>query len=385
MHKQEEASLLYLAILGDIDALRAGIELVRQRHGSSSLRKLAEVCDEYGAGLIHYAARSPHLPPLQYLASGDFGLSVRAAAEFGNTPAHDAVVSSHPENVIWLVSEAGADPLAADREGLNLLHLAAYTGQRDLTDWLLTNTTCCADDRARNGATALHFSAMKGKINVMRSLLSWSLRSLDPDCRMLNGATPLYLACQEGYRLAAECLVDEFRSDLDARTSRGLSCLHAAAQGGHVGMVRWLLDRRPDLAREPDGAGAMPIHYAAAEAPRFPLPRQYQQNQQPDQAGGGGGVLQAIRNQFRKPPDPHNDLIEELKKFNTSNLKKTQRLAAQGGRQVRPKSQPFDSTDGPEQQPQQQPTTPGPSIPASRSHHQQLQQQASQPPADDRP
>lgn len=57
------------------------------------------------------------------------------------------------------------------------------------------------------------------------------------------GATPLYLACQEGHLCLVEHLVKDCGADVHLRAYDGMTCLHAAAHMGHQAVVMWLVGR----------------------------------------------------------------------------------------------------------------------------------------------
>lgn len=57
------------------------------------------------------------------------------------------------------------------------------------------------------------------------------------------GATPLYLACQEGHLHVVEYLVNGHGADVHLRAHDGMICLHAAAHMGHQAVVVWLVSR----------------------------------------------------------------------------------------------------------------------------------------------
>lgn len=61
------------------------------------------------------------------------------------------------------------------------------------------------------------------------------------------GATPLYLACQEGHQAAVEYLVKDCGADVHLRAHDGMNCLHAAAHMGHQAVVLWLVSREPPV------------------------------------------------------------------------------------------------------------------------------------------
>ena len=59
--------------------------------------------------------------------------------------------------------------------------------------------------------------------------------------RTHSGASPLYLACQEGHLHLAQFLVKDCGADVHLRALDGMSALHAAAARGHYSLVVWLV------------------------------------------------------------------------------------------------------------------------------------------------
>ena len=56
-----------------------------------------------------------------------------------------------------------------------------------------------------------------------------------------NGATAVYLACQEGQFDILEFLIRSRKGNAIIKAYDGMSCLHAAAQSGHLDCVRFLV------------------------------------------------------------------------------------------------------------------------------------------------
>lgn len=61
------------------------------------------------------------------------------------------------------------------------------------------------------------------------------------DCQTGTGATPLYLACQEGHLHLVEYLVKDCGANVHVQARDGMSVLHAAAHMGHYALVVWLV------------------------------------------------------------------------------------------------------------------------------------------------
>lgn len=60
--------------------------------------------------------------------------------------------------------------------------------------------------------------------------------------QMQSGATPLYLASQEGHLHIVQFLVKDCTADVHLRAHDGMTVLHAAACGGHYAVVIWLVN-----------------------------------------------------------------------------------------------------------------------------------------------
>lgn len=71
-----------------------------------------------------------------------------------------------------------------------------------------------------------------------------------------NGATPLYLACQEGHLEVTKYLVQECSADPHLRAQDGMTPLHAAAQMGHNPVLVWLVSCGPPGGIVPGMGGA---------------------------------------------------------------------------------------------------------------------------------
>lgn len=88
-------------------------------------------------------------------------------------------------------------------------------------------------------------SALKNPLKISNYALNKHLnkpffsRSVDRQTNM--GATPLYLACQEGHLHVVEHLVRDCGADVHLRAQDGMTPLHAAAHMGHHELVVWLV------------------------------------------------------------------------------------------------------------------------------------------------
>lgn len=226
------------------------------------------------------------------LADGDGRTALSVAALCVPTAAG---VKGYGE-VASLLLERGADPGHRDHDGMTPLLLAAYEGNDDVVELLLEagadvdetagpdgNVSAAAavtpllaaaamghmktvsrllfwgaavDAIDCEGRTALCLAAARGSVEVVRSLLD---RGLDENHKDDLGWTPLHAAACEGHRAVCAALTERGsmarvgEMDIEGRTS-----LILAAQEGHLGTVRLLLDRRSPIDhRAYDGHSAL--------------------------------------------------------------------------------------------------------------------------------
>ncbi|XP_028992558.1 ankyrin repeat domain-containing protein 50 [Betta splendens] len=226
------------------------------------------------------------------LADGDGRTALSVAALCVPTAAG---VKGYGE-VAGLLLERGADPGHRDNDGMTPLLLAAYEGNDEVVELLLEagadvdetagpdgSITAAAavtpllaaaamghmktvsrllfwgaavDAIDCEGRTALCLAAARGSIKVVRALLD---RGLDENHRDDLGWTPLHAAACEGHRAVCAALTEQGsmarvgEMDIEGRTP-----LILAAQEGHWGTVKLLLDRRSPIDhRAYDGHSAL--------------------------------------------------------------------------------------------------------------------------------
>lgn len=73
-----------------------------------------------------------------------------------------------------------------------------------------------------------------------------------------NGATPLYLACQEGHLEVVQYLLKDRQADSSIRANDGMTSLHAAAQMGHNTVIVWLVCAARGEAAVPERHSFLP-------------------------------------------------------------------------------------------------------------------------------
>ena len=163
--------------------------------------------------------------------------------------------------------EEGADPNAAQGDGLTALHVAAQEGNVEIAEILVGAGARVAAVTRIGSFTPLHLAVEGGHIAVAQALLS---AGADPAAvAMPTGATPLHLAAKAPNGEGAIRALLEKGAPIDAReASLGQTALLIAAAAGRVAAVRELLSRGADPgSRTPviDVVQRMVIDVAAKE------------------------------------------------------------------------------------------------------------------------
>uniref|UniRef100_A0A3Q2QHH8 Espin like n=1 Tax=Fundulus heteroclitus TaxID=8078 RepID=A0A3Q2QHH8_FUNHE len=221
------------------------------------------ISDAQGAGPVHHAARCGRLDCLQFLVS-DLGLPADSRALNGATAAHDAAATGNVRELQWLVDQGGCSIEDRDAARATALHLAARFGCVEVTRWLLS-AGGAASVVTNCGAVPAHYAAANGGLTCLKLLLQEAPRwGLCANQQTGMGATPLYLACQEGHLHVVQYLVKDCEADVHLRAHDGMSCLHAAAHMGHQDVVEWLVTRTDVGLSCQDREGATAMHFAAS-------------------------------------------------------------------------------------------------------------------------
>ena len=143
------------------------------------------------------------------------------------------------------------------------LHYACRHGRLDVVQSLITNCIgYTIESRDVNGCTPLHTAAKYGHFNIVKYLISrllMSLISIKISTKLssalmslfqgkladqhtnLNGNTPLHAACMGGHLDIVKFLINTIGCDPLSINIEGLPCLHMAAEHGHLNVVEYFI------------------------------------------------------------------------------------------------------------------------------------------------
>jgi hypothetical protein len=126
----------------------------------------------------------------------DGGKSVNCVNDYGETPITMALRNGHVEAVIMLVGR-GADLSWITNIGWNMLHNAAFGGDRDCIEWVLANTMININTTYNNGYTPINIAVYNRHIDVAKLLVERGanlfLKNSHGRCTMDNALGPQLL------------------------------------------------------------------------------------------------------------------------------------------------------------------------------------------------
>lgn len=188
-----------------------------------------------------------------YAAAGGFpdvvelliqkGANVNLRHKQGGSALMEAATSGN-ETVVKILLNAGADPFIVDDDGVNSLMSAASQGHTNVAK-LLIGAKLDINAVAKSGGTAVMFSAGAGHNDTTKLLIDSGC-----DVNIPVKATPEYI---EQVIKALEA----GKEDVEQHKN-GVTALSIAAQGGHIGTVKLLVEARANItAVDDDGFTAL--------------------------------------------------------------------------------------------------------------------------------
>ena len=191
------------------------------------------------------------------------GIDVNRAAIVGVTPLSLAVESGYVEGVKLLLVARGIDVNLATVRGATPLFIAALDGRTEVVELLLAIPGINVNSATSNeNVTPLFAAAIKGHKDIVSLLLD--APNIDIDACRYTGATPLFVAAEYNFPGIVEQLVKR-GADVNLALHTGKTPLCSAAYGGHVEVVRTLLQAPGiELYRTIEG-GVAPLAIAARQ------------------------------------------------------------------------------------------------------------------------
>ena len=114
-----------------------------------------------------------------------------------------------------------------------------------------------------DGDTAIHDSAHKGRLNIVRYLVEEA--KVDPNKEGAYGWTAIYIAAFNGHLDIVRYLVEKAKVDPNKTAENGWTLTHDAANEGHLDIVRYLVEQAKVDPNKANNDGWTPIYIAAQE------------------------------------------------------------------------------------------------------------------------
>ena len=187
--------------------------------------------------VLHVAASQGHLDVVKCLVAS--GAALSSQTRQGANPLH-AAASYNCQSVVEFLVRMGATVDSRTSQEATPLFLAAQAGSVEAVRFLLERGAD-ANAAAANGATPLIVAAEGGHTSVIETLVS---AGADLDRADTEGVTALMIASHFGRMDVVEYLLnvvgDQRKFDPDVASTAGATPLFMAAQNGHASVVRLL-------------------------------------------------------------------------------------------------------------------------------------------------
>jgi ankyrin repeat protein len=197
---------------------------------------------------LHFAIKHGRLEAIRFLLS-------RGADIYKNRYSYDALCTAIAEDQVGalrLLIEHDANVLIKSYR--TTLHLAAEHNSIACL-WFLVELGIDVEATDITGISALHLAAKGGHLEAIRFLLD---HKADINAEDNNGMSALLLAIEKGHKEAVICLL-EYKANIP------IQALHIAAAGGHIDIVRLLLDNQADVHAKSESDGTTALHWAFRE------------------------------------------------------------------------------------------------------------------------
>ncbi|KAJ6347801.1 hypothetical protein OIU76_004317 [Salix suchowensis] len=155
--------------------------------------------------------------------------------------------------------------------GNTLLHVAVSYGSDEIIAYLTKEFPALITTQNSQEDTVLHLAAREGKAeqDTGNGELAIFLASKDPEVAYYNnknGRSPLYLAVENGNKKGIlDDLLKSKREDGDA-LPKGKSPVHAAIERRDIGILKKIVEAKPELLRLTDEELGNSLHYASSIA-----------------------------------------------------------------------------------------------------------------------
>ena len=245
--KNEATALHYSAISGSYELVKYFVGMGTDIHLKTN----------YGENCLHFAARYGHLNLCKKLID-KHNFDVNIGTKHGFTALHCSATTGSYELVKYFVG-MGTDIHLKTNDGKNCLHFAAQFGHLNLCKKLIDKHNFDVNIGAKNGATALHYSAISGSYELVKYFVGMGT---DIHLKTNDGENCLHFAAQFGHLNLCKKLIDKHNFDVNIGAKNGATALHYSAISGSYELVKYFVGMGTDIhLKTNDGENC--LHFAA--------------------------------------------------------------------------------------------------------------------------
>uniref|UniRef100_A0A8D2H788 Ankyrin repeat and death domain containing 1B n=1 Tax=Urocitellus parryii TaxID=9999 RepID=A0A8D2H788_UROPR len=190
---------------------------------------------------LHFAVGGNHLSAVDFLLNHKARVDI--ADKHGLTVIHLAAWTGSFEIMIMLV-RAGADQRAKNQDGMNALHFAAQSNNVHIVEYLIQDLHLKdlnqPDERGRK---PFLLAAERGHVEMIEKLIFLNLHTLEKD---KEGNTALHLAAMHGHSPAVQVLLTQWQ-EVNGTNENGETPFFLAVEGGHEECSKVLLAAGSDI------------------------------------------------------------------------------------------------------------------------------------------
>ncbi|KAL8999625.1 MAG: hypothetical protein Q9169_001585 [Polycauliona sp. 2 TL-2023] len=203
---------------------------------------------------LHWACDRGHESCVRLLLKS--GADINAKNYTDRTPLQEALMSNHMSIAKFLLA-SGASVDAHDNEGWTPLHQTACSGDNQQNEVMInllldkgsdieakTFSTNHWNTRPCCGATPLFLAAENGKESAVKALMD---RGADPKCRNIVGEMPIHVACWRGWASVVKMMLHAGIDIEEKDIKYDETPLLKAASTGQMHVLRLLLERGADM------------------------------------------------------------------------------------------------------------------------------------------
>jgi ankyrin repeat protein len=194
--------------------------------------------DKHGQTPLFVACQNGHIDIAKLLVA--HRANVNHTRADGPTPLHCACWGGHVAVVQWLLLEAGAQLGSGDvaQAKPTPLMLACERGHAYLVRFLIEQQPDLVKQRLTNGTTAVWIACKAGALDIVQFLCE---QGADPHALGEDDTTTVFAATVGGHLNVVKYLVEVQGVDSKRPSARGVSAIGLAAEKSHPDIARFLL------------------------------------------------------------------------------------------------------------------------------------------------